>query len=67
MITLDRPSALHALNFSMVSDLATALRTFSNSESARAIILQGSPIASGKKAFCAGGDVVRTTLIFTKS
>ncbi len=61
VITLDRPSALHALNFSMVSDLGAAMRTFSHSDSARAIVLRGSPISSGKKAFCAGGDVVRNT------
>jgi enoyl-CoA hydratase len=60
IITLDRPSALHALNFSMVSDLASAMRTFSNSDNAKAIVLRGSPIESGKKSFCAGGDVVRT-------
>lgn len=60
VITLDRPTALHALNFSMVSDLGAAMKTFSLSETAKAVVLRGSPIESGKKSFCAGGDVVRT-------
>lgn len=59
IITLDRPSALHALNFDMVSDLGAVLRTWTASESVRAIILRGNEIASGKKSFCAGGDVIR--------
>ena len=44
----------------MVTDLGAAMKTFSYSETAKAVVLRGSPIESGKKSFCAGGDVVRT-------
>lgn len=57
--TLDRPNSLHALSFSMVNDLLAALRTWGNLDTVRAVVLKGAKIPSGKKSFCAGGDVVR--------
>ena len=64
IITLDRPASLHALNFDMVNELTSALRTWTASDSVRAIVLKGAPIPSGKKSFCAGGDVVRKPIAF---
>lgn len=61
IVTLDRPAALHALAYSMVNDLTSALRLWNGSDSAQVIVLQGGPIPSGKKSFCAGGDVVGKT------
>lgn len=43
----------------MVTELASVLRTWNQSDSARAIVLKGGSIESGKRSFCAGGDVVR--------
>lgn len=60
--TLDRPNSLHALSFSMVNDLLAALRTWGNLDTVRAVVLKGAKIPSGKKSFCAGGDVVRKSL-----
>lgn len=58
IVTLDRPASLHALAYSMVNDLTLALRLWNGSDAAQVIVLQGGPIPSGKKSFCAGGDVV---------
>ncbi len=35
------------------------MRTWTNSDSVKAVVIQGNCIPSGKKSFCAGGDVVR--------
>lgn len=51
VITLNRPKALNAVNFEMVSKLAAALDKWHNTKSM--IIVKG----AGEKAFCAGGDV----------
>jgi enoyl-CoA hydratase/carnithine racemase len=48
----------------MVTELASVLRTWNQSDSARAIVLKGGSIESGKRSFCAGGDVVRNELAF---
>jgi enoyl-CoA hydratase/carnithine racemase len=44
----------------MVNDLCSALKIWTTSDAVKAIILRGNSIPSGKKSFCAGGDVVRT-------
>lgn len=58
IVTLNRPSALHALSYSMINDFITAIRLWNRSDLAQVIILIGGSIGNGKKAFCAGGDVV---------
>lgn len=63
-VTLDRPSTLHALTYSMVNDLSAVLRLWNSSDSAQVIVLQGGAIPSGKKSFCAGGDVVRNLFYY---
>jgi len=53
VVTLNRPAALNALSFDMVSDLTAALRAFASDPGVRAVLIQG----AGEKAFCAGGDI----------
>ncbi len=51
--TLNRPQALNALSFALVSELADALEEFDNDEQIRSIIITG----AGDKAFAAGADI----------
>lgn len=52
--SLNRPSALNALNLEMIQLLAPQLEAWQNDPSISLVIIDG----SGEKAFCAGGDVV---------
>jgi enoyl-CoA hydratase/carnithine racemase len=52
-ITLNRPAALNALSFEMITNLRRVLQRCANDNDVRAILLQG----AGDKAFCAGGDI----------
>jgi enoyl-CoA hydratase len=52
VLTLNRPSALNALNFSLLREIGEALDTVATSN-ARALLITG----AGNKAFCAGADV----------
>lgn len=52
-ITLNRPSALNALTFSMILAMQKQLSLWKIDESIQAVVLQAAP----GKAFCAGGDV----------
>jgi enoyl-CoA hydratase/carnithine racemase len=52
-ITLNRPAALNALSFEMITELRGVLQRCANDDAVRAILLQG----AGDKAFCAGGDI----------
>lgn len=53
VITLDRPSALNALNHPMITTVAAALDTFRGDDDVDRVLL----CSSGEKAYCAGGDV----------
>jgi enoyl-CoA hydratase/carnithine racemase len=53
IITLNRISALNALNIEMIRELATCLETCRNDDQIDAVVLRG----AGTKGFCAGGDV----------
>jgi enoyl-CoA hydratase len=53
IITLNRESALNALNYAMVEAIAAQLALWANAPQIERIILKG----SGEKAFCAGGDI----------
>ncbi|MBW3560164.1 MAG: enoyl-CoA hydratase/isomerase family protein [Proteobacteria bacterium] len=52
-ITLDRPSALHALNLEMCRDMLRALRAWRRDRGVRAVLLDH----AGERGFCAGGDI----------
>lgn len=52
VITLNRPKALNALSFGILTELGRALDTVAAS-SARALVIVG----AGDKAFCAGADI----------
>ncbi len=52
-ITLNRPAALNALSFEMITELRRVLWACANDDTVRAILLRG----AGDKAFCAGGDI----------
>lgn len=52
LITLNRPSALNALNAALIDELNTALQKFDADERIGAIVLTGS-----EKAFAAGADI----------
>lgn len=52
-ITLNRPRALNALNFELLSTLVTALR---ENQNAQVIVLEG----AGDRSFCAGEDLKQT-------
>jgi 2-(1,2-epoxy-1,2-dihydrophenyl)acetyl-CoA isomerase len=56
-ITLQRPDALNALNMSLKSELATAVRELSNDADVRCVVITGEG-----KAFCAGGDIGEMTM-----
>ena len=53
-ITLNRPDALNALTFGMVTDIASALATWRDDPAIAVVILDG----AGGRALCAGGDVI---------
>ncbi|MDI7861790.1 enoyl-CoA hydratase/isomerase family protein [Rhizobiaceae bacterium n13] len=53
-ITLDRQTALNALNHSMVTGIAEALDLFQSDDNVALVVIDG----AGEKAFCAGGDIV---------
>jgi 3-hydroxyisobutyryl-CoA hydrolase len=52
-VTLNRPSALNALNLSMVRDLTTKLKECIQDPGTSVVTLRG----AGEKAFCSGGDL----------
>ncbi len=53
IVTLNRPHALNALNFEMVSELAGALTEFDRDNTIRCMVITG----AGDKAFAAGADI----------
>ncbi len=54
-ITLNRPAALHALNFEMCAAIRAALRTWAVDDSVYLVLVDH---ADGTRGFCAGGDIV---------
>ncbi|GMM58357.1 3-hydroxyisobutyryl-CoA hydrolase [Maudiozyma humilis] len=54
VVTLNRPKKLNALNTNMCSMMFETLNEYSKSDLINLVILKSS---SGKRAFCAGGDV----------
>ncbi len=62
-ITLNRPAALNALSFDMLTELRELLRSFAGDGQIRAVVLRG----AGEKAFCAGGDIRALYESFTTS
>ena len=52
LLTLNRPSALNALNTQLMNDLVTALQSFDKNPRVGAIVITGS-----EKAFAAGADI----------
>lgn len=53
IITLNRPSALNALNLSMVNVIYPQLRKWEMDDTMKMVLIKG----SGDRAFCSGGDV----------
>ena len=53
-ITLNRPSALNALTYEMITSIEKALIEWENDENVAAILVD----AKGDRAFCAGGDIL---------
>jgi enoyl-CoA hydratase/carnithine racemase len=53
ILTLNRESALNALNIEMIRELAVCLETCRHDDQIDAVVLRG----AGAKGFCAGGDV----------
>jgi 2-(1,2-epoxy-1,2-dihydrophenyl)acetyl-CoA isomerase len=56
-VTLRRPEALNALNMTLKSELATAIRDLANDVDVRCVVITGEG-----KAFCAGGDIAEMTM-----
>jgi enoyl-CoA hydratase len=52
LITLNRPQAMNALNFTLTRELMDALEAFDREEAVGAMVITGSP-----KAFAAGADI----------
>lgn len=52
-ITLNRPAALNALSFGMITGLREALGEYACAPEVRAVVIRG----AGERAFCAGGDI----------
>jgi len=52
-VTLNRPAALNALTFGMLTGLTEHLGAWANDASVKVVVLRG----AGDKAFCAGGDI----------
>lgn len=57
IVTLNRPSALNALNLSMIRKISPMIEQWETDPSTTMIIMKG----AGNKAFCAGGDVKSIT------
>jgi enoyl-CoA hydratase len=53
LLTIDRPEALNALSFALLSQLVAALRDLDSDPSCRCVVLTG----AGNRAFAAGADV----------
>jgi enoyl-CoA hydratase len=53
LVTIERPDALNALSFALLTELADALERLDADPSCRAIVLTG----SGSRAFAAGADI----------
>ena len=53
LITLNRPKALNALNYSMIKLLHQTLKAWAVDSEVLAVLIRG----EGEKAFCAGGDI----------
>lgn len=53
LITLNRPSALNALNEEMCIRMYEQLNAWKDIDNIKAVVVQG----TGEKAFCAGGDI----------
>jgi len=53
-ITLNRPAALNALTYEMVTEIHRALDGFASDDRIALIVVDG----AGDRAFCAGGDIV---------
>ncbi|KAI4905130.1 hypothetical protein NFI96_020265 [Prochilodus magdalenae] len=53
VITLNRPKALNALNFTMIRQIYPQLKTWEKDSETHIVIIKG----VGGKAFCAGGDI----------
>ena len=53
IVTLNRPKELNALNFQIVSELATALEEFDRDDSIGCMVITG----AGDRAFAAGADI----------
>eukprot|EP00808_Paulinella_micropora_P005968 g31042.t1 len=54
-IILDRPKALHALNFAMVDTILRTLLQWRDRQDVRCVVFS----SSSDRAFCAGGDIRR--------
>jgi len=52
LVTLNRPSALNAMNAALIADLHAALASIRDDRTCRVVVLTGAG-----RAFCAGGDV----------
>ena len=53
LITLNRPKALNALNYSMIKLMHKTLKDWESDQEVLAVLVKG----EGEKAFCAGGDI----------
>jgi len=64
-VTLNRPSALNALSYSMIREMYAQLQQWAQDASVYAVVVKG----AGGKAFCAGGDVraVRASFLSSSS
>ena len=54
LITLNRPKAINSLTHSMVTMIATALKSWETDDTIEAVVVSG----AGERGLCAGGDVV---------
>ncbi len=53
LVTLDRPTVLNALDFTLIAELADALEALDGDSGCRAIVITG----AGDRAFAAGADI----------
>ncbi|HLY14629.1 MAG TPA: enoyl-CoA hydratase-related protein, partial [Candidatus Limnocylindrales bacterium] len=53
LVTLDRPEALNAVSFALISDLVAALHALDTNPDCRCVVLTG----AGSRAFAAGADI----------
>lgn len=58
IVELDRPRALHALNFEMTSALLEQILSWQKASDCRSIVLTSNNETTKTPSFCAGGDVV---------